>query len=210
MRRALFLIALLFACRKPPVGGAGGAPDAATDMPAGAGVIPGTHSVLPARCRATDLGISVDDGGGLDDLEFGDAVATAEGYGVGIVRRTPTGRMAAVVLVRDGVVGARVVDLGPTPDEASPPRLASCGKELVAAAYVLPGAVSRDSGAPSGHQVLMLYGVSHVPEPSLLSIPQAGGDSLGVDLACSGGGKGLAVWDETTNAPHGLAAQGPV
>lgn len=170
---ALSLLALA-ACKKTPQ--ADQAPVDSGDQ--AARLAPTT--LAPARCKAIKETSVVG-----DDMEIGDAVASGDGYAVGVVRRTPAGRMAAVA------TSATVVDLWPTFGDAPPPRVAvRGGHDLVAAAY------ERDDG---------ILAVAVVGGKPIASIPQHRDDSLAFDMAFAGD-DGVVVWDEATggNAPHGV------
>jgi hypothetical protein len=210
MKRALVLVGALVACRKEPATSFGPTPDASSEALAGDTPASRPSALLAARCHATAPGISLDDGGGFEDLDLGDAVAHGDGYAVGVIHRAPTGLVPAVVFVGRNVDDPKVVDLGPTVGDAPPPRLASCQKGLLAAAFRLPDARSVVSNGPRATRDLGLYSVDRrLPPQLLLSIPQHRDDSLASDLACSGNA-GMAVWDETIAAMPGLAPRGVV
>jgi hypothetical protein len=177
---------------------------------AAAGVAP----VAPARCRPTDLGVLLDDGGGASDLEIGDAVPYPGGYAVGVVRSTAAGRTAAVALLGPELTAAaadgnspptlqrgrsvRIIDLGPTLGDAPPPRIGWRPPELVAAAY---GRL-HDGGDTTREMVV--YAIADgVGTASSIVVPQQRDDSLAFDLAFAGS-SGLLAWDEATSAAHGV------
>jgi len=191
-------LAALGACRQAPtvdaahiavdtagVGSADPRPDAAPGL-------------VPARCHPDKPGFSIDDGGAPEEPEIGDAILYGEGEVVGVVHRTPAGRVAGVaVIARDGGP-SRVVDLAPTLGDAPPPRLVSRGKDVVVAAYSTPRA-----GAGAARQ-LTLYSLS--PEAAavpLATIDQARDDSFAFDLAW-GDDHGIVVWDEAASAARGV------
>ncbi|HEY3819763.1 MAG TPA: hypothetical protein VGL81_21495 [Polyangiaceae bacterium] len=190
---ALAVLVPLLACRRGQDGAPGPA-DAMAAPPkveAGPGELP---AVVASRCHAAGGGAAV---ASPEDLEVGDAVLFGEGYAVGLVHRTAAGRMAAVALVDRNVTSARVVELGVTLGDASPPRIVARGngKELLAADYALP------KKTDSRELALQVIGPSGEAKP-LPSVVQQRDDSLSFDL-----GPGLVAWDEETT---GTAARGVV
>jgi hypothetical protein len=147
---------------------------------------------LPARCQATGAGFALDDGRGLDDLEIGDAVATAQGLAVDVIHHGANGRVAAVALVPPSAVdgGAlRVRDLAPTLGDAPPPRVAARGGDLLAIAYVV-------SKRPDARE-LGLFTIPAAGDVKLAgTLPEPRDDSLAFDLSSN-----LAVWDEARTGP---------
>jgi hypothetical protein len=161
-------------------------------------------SVLGARCRPSNTALTFEDGGTLDELEIGDAIAYADGYAVGLVRRTAAGRLAAVALLPPSPAGpVRVVDLGATLGDAPPPRLAWGAwrpDELVAAAYSIGQAGARSDASRD----LALYRIARGTAPvQILSIPQQRDDSLAFDLAYAESG-GLVAWDDAASPLRGV------
>jgi hypothetical protein len=222
MRRML-VAAVLVACRRGPGAGGGASPDASADTTASDAASGGT-ALVAARCHPTEQGVRIEEAAGADDLDIGDGLAHADGYAVGLVRRTPAGRVAAVALLGSDAGGVRIVDVGLTFGDAPAPRLASCRNQLVAAAFRVARAGGPGDGLPDGgsaalperdqklvmNRDLALYVVdARGPGQAVLSIPQHRDDSLAFDLACSGGA-GLVVWDETAAAPLGGPARGVV
>jgi hypothetical protein len=210
MRRSTLLAALLIACRKEPAAAGGGPADAAAQGPATEGGPGEAVALVQGRCRPAGEAVLLDDGGGADDLEIGDGVAHAGGYAVSLVHRTAEGRVAAVALLDAEASRPRIVDLGPTPGDAPPPRLASCHGALVAGAFRSPLSGARAGSSLDGSRELALHVVGAPgPEPAVLSIAQHRDDSLAFDLACLGE-SGLAVWDEAVPAKDGVAARGVI
>jgi hypothetical protein len=209
----LAALSLLDACRSRPSASAI-APDGGN-----AGEVPWddagrAYALRPARCRPTEDGVVIDEGRAAD-VEIGDAVATAEGYAVGLVHRTSAGRVAAIASVSRPGSGVdagsrhsapRVIDLGPTIGDAPPPRLALRGTNLVAAAYRRSNA--GESNQAGGHggppRDLVLYGILADGQAlPFLTVAQQRDDSLAFDLAFAGLA-GLVVWDEATAASRGV------
>jgi hypothetical protein len=178
------------ACRHGQDGSAGAgdatAPVAAAE--AGPAELP---AIAPPRCHATGGGAAVVS---PEELEVGDAVLFGGGYAVGMVHRTPAGRMAAVALVDKDVTSARVVDLGVTLGDATAPRLIPRGKELLVAGYALP------RKSDTRELALQVVGPGDDLKP-LTSVVQQRDDSLAFDL-----GTGLVAWDEETtgSTPRGV------
>jgi hypothetical protein len=154
-------------------------------------------AIVASRCRATSGGAAV---ASPEELEVGDAVVFGEGYAVGMVHRTARGRMAAVALLDKGVTSARVVDLGVTLGDATPPRLVRRGTDLLVAGYALP------KKSDSRELALQVVGPGGDVK-ALTSIVQQRDDSLAFDL-----GTGLVAWDEETAgaAPRGVVRVAPV
>ncbi len=202
-------IGAAMACRRPPADTAAALPpEAATDE-----VPDAEQAIAPARCHPTSVAIALDDGHGVDELEIGDAVSYPGGYAVGLVRRTPAGRTAAVALLNRDLEGLEkgtppapparardltLVDLGPTLGDAPPPRVGWRAPDLVAAAYVRsnePRGESRD---------MALYTIAGTgPAAAPVVVSQQRDDSLAFDLAFAGS-TGLLAWDEATSASRGV------
>jgi len=187
---ALAALVALSACRR----GQEAAPTATDAMaglaPAEAGPAE-VPAIAPSRCQATGGGAAV---ASPEELEVGDAVLFGDGYAVGMVHRTAAGRVAAVALLDKGVTSARVVDLGVTLGDATPPRLVRRGQELLVAGYTLP---KKSDTRELGLQVI---GAGGDAKP-LAAISQQRDDSLAFDL-----GGGLVAWDEetTVSPPRGV------
>jgi hypothetical protein len=181
------------------------APDAAVDAAVIEAEAPEAATLAPARCTPSHEAFAVGDPSAPADVEVGDAVPFPGGTAVGLVRRTPAGRVAAVGVVDAALGGAHVVDLGVTLGDAPPPRVAWVDPLLVAAAYALPAV---DAGAAG--RGLSLY----VVDPSagavvIGSVPQHRDDSLAFDAAFSGG-SGLVVWDEAVVGDASAAPRGVI
>ncbi|MGD0528098.1 MAG: hypothetical protein ABSE49_23390 [Polyangiaceae bacterium] len=199
MRRAGLALAALLAA-----GGCRRGPDASAGTSDAAGALPVTESsamappaIVASRCTPAGGGAAV---ASPEDLEVGDAVSFGDGYAVGMVHRTAAGRVAAVALVDKGAAGARVVDLGPTLGDASPPRIVRRGGDLLAAGYALP--------KKTDARELALYAVGAGGDARPLgSILQQRDDSLAFDLAT-----GLVAWDEETagSTPRGVVRVAPL
>jgi hypothetical protein len=198
-KRAGFALAALLGvagCRRGPDASAGTS-DAASGVAAAESGPAAAPAVVAARCTTAGGGAAV---ASPEDLEVGDAVPFGDGYAVGMIHRTAAGRVAAVALVDRGAAGARVVDLGPTLGDASPPRLARRGTELLAAGYTLP--------KKTDARELALYVVGAGGDAKALgAILQPRDDSLAFDLAT-----GLVAWDEETtgSAPRGVVRVAPL
>jgi hypothetical protein len=168
-------------------------------------------AVLAARCHPADGAFVLGDAGALDEVEIGDAITYPGGNAVALVRRGAAGRVAAAALLGADARGPlRVVDLGPTPDDAPPPRLSwragQPGGGLMAASYAshLPSA----PGSSVRERMLAVQVVStDAPPAVVLSIPQRHDDSMAFDLAFAGS-NGLVVWDEAT-ASRGAVRAAP-
>lgn len=194
MRRsgsALLLSLALGACHRDGAGvvAEAGATPAAADAE---NAVP--KLLLPARCQPSGVGFALDDGHGMDELEIGDAIATPAGFAVDVLHRTSAGRVAAVALLPAGAASMQLHDLGPTLGDASPPRVAPRGADLVAASYVL-------STRPDARE-LGIYTMSAAGEVKATgTIPEPRDDSLAFDLSST-----LVVWDETKagTAPRGV------
>lgn len=191
MRGALVLALLAAAgCRRGPDVASNGAADA---MPTARSEEASTAAVavVSPRCRPTGraLGLTAP-----DELELGAAVPFDGGYAIGLVHRTSAGRVEGVALVDKEVTSARVLDLGPTPGDAPPPVLAMRGRDLLVAAYALPGT---GDVRPLGLTIVSPNGTTR----ALASIPQQRDDSFAFDVA-----GGLVVWDEASAgaAPRGV------
>jgi hypothetical protein len=202
-RRTAFALALLVpvvACRRGQ-DASNGAADALSG-PAPAETRPGElPAIVASRCRATGGGAPV---ASPEELEVGDAVLFGDtGYAVGMIHRTAAGRMAAVALVDKDVTSARVVDLGVTLGDASPPRLVRRGKELLVAGYALP---NKHEKSDTRDLALQVIGASGDAKP-LASIAQQRDDSLAIEL-----GAGLVAWDEETTGgtPRGVVRVAPL
>jgi hypothetical protein len=184
---ALALVALVpvVACHRGPDAAAG-----ATDALPGAALAeagpPALPAIVPSRCQVTGGGAAV---ASPEELEIGDAVVFGEGYAVAMVHRTAAGRMGAVALVDRDVTTARVVDVGVTLGDATPPRLVPRGKDLLVADYALP------KKSDTRELALQVIGAGGDAKP-LASIVQQRDDSLAFDL-----GPGLVAWDEETMGP---------
>ncbi len=209
---AILALSSLDACRSRPSGSSAPSDGGSADTPSDDA---GRASMLrPARCRPTETGVVLDDGRAAD-VEIGDAVATADGYAVGLVHRTSAGRVAALVSVSRpgsgpdagyGRPAPRVLDLAPTIGDAPPPRLALRGASLVAAAYRRPHAGDSNEAAAthSGTRELVLYGITADAQAQpFLTVAQQRDDSLAFDIAFSGL-PGIVVWDEATAASRGV------
>jgi hypothetical protein len=192
-------------CHRAPAPGASASTDDATASPLDA-----EASLLPARCRRTDVAFALDEGRGLADLEVGDGLAYPGGYAVGLVHATGAGPVAAIALLGRGRVGlTRILDLGPTLGDAPPPRIGWRPGELVAAAYVRSpeGRAHTPDAQPAREDAareVALYTVAAdqtVAAP--LTVAQRRDDSLALDMAFAGPA-GLLVWDEATSAPRGV------
>jgi hypothetical protein len=194
-------------CHRAPVDGAVVAADAATGSAADA-----EATLLPARCRRTDVAFALDEGQGISDLEVGDGVPYPGGYAVGFVHRAGSGRVAAIALLRGDPIGlTRVVDLGPTTGDAPPPRIGWRPGELVAAAFVRPPETKPAAPSPGAQfgggeatRDVALYALA--PDATVaapLTVPQRRDDSMALDVAFVGPA-GLLVWDEATSAPRGV------
>ncbi len=208
----------LGACHKPVSAKEGDVPDGASGVPAEESPSKASPpSVLSARCRAAVPALVLDPNPGASDLEIGDAIETASGYAVGLLHRTPRGRVAAVGWLGPGANGPpRVIDLGLAIGDAPPPRLSLRGGDLVAAAYTIPG----ESRAPSDgkrSRDLTLYTVASTGAPPVLvNVSQQRDDSLAFDMAFAtpptpaapaqepARPGGLVVWDEASGAGHGV------
>lgn len=196
--RLSFALALVAssACRKAAV-------DAVAPADAGvAEVVPDARppagvAMARARCRPAPGSVALDDGRGLDDLEIGDGIARAGGHAVGFVHRSAGARLAAVALLGPSAAATpRIIDLGPTPGDVPPPRLAQRGNDLVVAAYGVPAARARRD---STRDLILRTILPGGAVASAVSIPQTRDDSLAFDLACAGSNE-LVVWDESTPA----------
>jgi hypothetical protein len=194
-------------CHRAPADGAVVAGDAATGSPPDA-----EATLLPARCRRTDVAFALDEGQGISGLEVGDGVPYPGGYAVGFVHRAGSERVAAIALVRGDPIGlTRVVDLGPTMGDAPPPRIGWRAGELVAAAFVRPPETkpaapspAAQSGAGEATRDVALYAVAlDATVAAPLTVPQRRDDSMALDVAFAGPA-GLLVWDEATSAPRGV------
>jgi hypothetical protein len=120
------------------------------------------------------------------NLELGPAVATSEGFAVGVLRLGKTTR-AELVLV--GVAGqARKVELGEVHGQVDPPRLASHGGALLVAL------VDNDS---SGHTLRLGRLDAPFTDGQVVWGPELpeGRDDSGVFSLGAQGGTGLLVWD---------------
>jgi hypothetical protein len=172
-----------------------------------AGLSETAHRVLPARCKPGGQGQVVGPGGAGGEPEIGDAIAYPGGYAVGLVRRSAAGRVAAAAFLEPGANAvSRVVDLGLTPDDAPPPRLAWRSGELLVAAYGTAG------GGAQADKVreLLLYTLTPAANPTLLlSVPQRRDDSLAFDMASSGR-NAVVVWDEAMGAARGVVREAVV
>ncbi|HLK36878.1 MAG TPA: hypothetical protein VKU41_09015 [Polyangiaceae bacterium] len=156
-------------------------------------------TVLPARCRAAGPPLAIDDDGHPEDVEIGDALAYPGGLAVALARRTAAGRMAAVARLDSDAEGrVTVVDLGPTPGDAPPPRLAWRGVgeagQLVAASYVLRAV---DAQAPAA-RILALQTLP-IDTAGTVEVAQQRDDSFAFDVAFAGSA-GLTVWDDAAGA----------
>jgi len=202
-RRVAFALAVLVAvvaCRRgqDASSGASDAPSGPAPAEAGPGELP---AIVASRCRATGGGAAV---ASPEELEVGDAVLFGDaGYAVGMIHRTAAGRMAAVALVDKDVTAARVVDLGVTLGDASPPRLVRRGNELLVAGYALP---SKHEKSDTRDLTLQVIGAGGEVRP-FASIAQQRDDSLAFDL-----GAGLVAWDESTTGgtPRGVVRVAPL
>ncbi len=202
-RRTAFALALLVpvvACRRGQDASSGAADALAGPAPleAGPGELP---AIVASRCHATGGGAPV---ASPDELEVGDAVLFGDaGYAVGMVHRTAAGRMAAVALVDKDVTSARVLDLGVTLGDASPPRLVRRGNELLVAGYALP---NKHEKSDTRVLALQVIGAGGDAKP-FASIEQQRDDSLAFDL-----GAGLVAWDEETTGgtPRGVVRVAPI
>jgi hypothetical protein len=209
-RRLVALVAVLLGCRKGPIAVSGSEPDGSADAPTSGPTSSPKTAVVSARCHALQPGLPLDESEGADAIDIGDGLAHGDGYAVGFVRQTRAGRMAAVALVGPSTDGVRLVDLGPTLGDAPPPRLASCGDELLAGAFAVPRAAARVAGATDAKRDLALYVVGAAgPNQPASHMAQQGDESFAFDLACSGR-DGLAVWDEIDPGPPGAAARGVI
>jgi hypothetical protein len=211
MRRAasafgiVVALAQAAACHKTPAE----TPDAAQDAGVVEAETPEASALAPSRCAPSHEAFAIGDPAAPTDVEVGDAVPFPGGTAVGLVRRTPAGRVASVALLDAALGGAHVLDLGATLGDAPPPRVAWVEPSLVAVAYALPAV---DAGAPA--RGLSLY----VVDPSagagaMGSVPQHRDDSLAFDAAFSGT-YGLVVWDEAVAgdaaAPRGVIRAAPL
>lgn len=202
---AVACISLIGCHRAPPPAGA--ASDAGAE-PEAAEALPQPPAVVgPARCRATDGGASVFDGGAVD-LDLGDAIPFADGVAIALAHRTSGDRVAAIALLHPDALArpARVIDLGPTLGDAPPPRLAVRSGELVAAFHGAPprtaGAAERNVAGLVRSLVVDTVAADGSVAP-LFSVDEQRDDSLASDLA-SAGDHGLIVWDEATREPRGV------
>ena len=192
MNRALVAAALFAVCRKDTVAGSDPPPDPSS---VGGGAISKDASRAGPRCHASAQGVTLDETPGVGGLEIGDAVVHGEGYAVAFLHRTstPARLNVAVALVDADARGARVVDLGPTPEDSPPPRLASCGGAIVASSLGPPRVGGR-GGRSDLDRSLLLYSVDPAGAEQLIA--ERHDESMAFDLACSGR-VGVAVWDET-------------
>ncbi len=209
----------LGACHKPAGAAEADVPDV---VPTGVPVEEspwkaGPPPVLPARCRAGAPALVLDPNVDASDLEIGDAIETSAGYAVGLLHRTPRGRVAAVGWLGPDANGPpRVIDLGPAIGDGPPPRLSVRGGDLVAAAYNLPGE-SRAQNDGNRARDLTLYTVAATGAPSVLvNVSQQRDDSLAFDMAFAPASThgvpaqeparpgGMVVWDEASSAGHGV------
>ena len=212
MKRALIAALLLAACRKQTAAGSETTTDSSSPVEGGAFSKEEAPRVGP-RCQPSAQGVTLDDGAGGAGLEIGDAVAHGDGYAVAFLHRSPEpGRLnAAVAMVGADVRSANVVDLGPTPEDCPPPRLAACSGAIVAAALGPRRAPGR-GGATDLDRALVLYAVDPSAAAQPIAQPHDGtspalpgrghelDDSMAFDLACAGRA-GLVVWDESVAAP---------
>ena len=194
------------ACRKATVEAGVASGDAGADPSADGTAPPVASVVLPARCRSDQGTFALDDGGALEELEIGDAIRYPGGLAVALVRRAPSGRVAAAALLGPDARGPlRIVDLGPTLGDAPPPRIgwfvgekdSGSGDAIIAASY----AARLGSGQGESTRELTVQVVSTgAPPTAILSIAQQRDDSLAFDLAFAGpnGQTGMVVWDEET------------
>ena len=169
--RAVLLLCAVVSCRRSG-GRAVDVSDAATTEPSSSP--PALAALLPARCRATPVGFSLDDARpGRDELEVGDALAYPQGYAIGFIHRTSAGRVAAVALLHLDAVRVRVVDLGPTLGDAPPPHVVWRSNELVAAELALHGAGAH-TGDDSRELSLLPRRVRAGPETVPVAPPSVG------------------------------------
>jgi hypothetical protein len=206
------------ACHKPPSAEENAGPEIPTgapteDSPSKAGPRP----VLPARCRAAEPVLVFDQNASAADLEVGDAIEIPDGYAVGLLHRTPRGRLAAVGLLGPDANGPpHLVDLGLAMGDAPPPRLSLRDGDLIAAAYSV-ASESRSQSDGNGGRNLALYRVAATgPASVLANVSQQRDDSLAFDMAFAspptqalpaqdpGRQGGMVVWDEATSAGHGV------
>jgi hypothetical protein len=102
--------------------------------------------IAPARCQPTGEATALLSEVDPEDLDLGDAVPTPGGFAMGLVRSKPGGRAAAVVLIaRDPLRLTRIVELGQTPADATPPVVAWRGPDLVAAMCGVHGGIELTS-----------------------------------------------------------------
>ena len=185
MRRTLLVAVLVVAAACRRISDSSATTDASADV----GVSPTTAApptVGPSRCHPAGAGVPL---ASPQDLELGDALALGDGWALGLVHRTPAGRVAAVAFLGKDVSSAQVVDLGATLGDAPPPRLAVRGADVVAASYLLP---KKTDGR---ELALGLVSGAGTAKP-LATITQQRDDSFAFDLS-----PGLVAWDEAVPGP---------
>jgi hypothetical protein len=113
-------------------------PEDTTDLPVSTVDDPDRDAAptfAPARCKAA-AEASIDAQGG--DLEIGEAVATKDGFAIGVIRTTNDGRIGSVAIVPSDLSKVTLVDLAPPDGDAPPPRPFARGDDLFAAFYDRP------------------------------------------------------------------------
>ncbi|HEX3772222.1 MAG TPA: hypothetical protein VHV30_15200 [Polyangiaceae bacterium] len=169
-------------------------------------------ALAPVRCRDTGEAAAVTSELAPEDLDVGEAVPTPAGFAVGLVRTKPNGRAGAVALVAsDPLRVARIVELGQTPADATPPVVAWRGPDLVAAMCGVHGGVELTSiavspGGPAGEA--SESGAAGRDAGAPLVVPQHDPlwafDLAFVPAAPGAAATGVLVWGDATSASRGV------
>ncbi|WP_394839996.1 hypothetical protein LVJ94_24210 [Pendulispora rubella] len=171
---AVGLTLVIRACSSP------GRAESAAD----AGVPEGGAAV---RCTRESNAVALGEGFARGDALVGEAVATNDGYAIGLVRPVGKERHAGMAVVKGDLSGGPTfIDLGQATGDLPPPRPFVQRGELFAAAYAR-GTDSRN---------LVLSRVQGTAAAVFAEMAQERDESLAFDVVTSPAGRGIVAWDE--------------
>ena len=173
--------------------------------------------LAPPRCALLVSGAS---GASLaplaSDVEVGEAIATQDGFAVGVLRKVHDQTMGSVALLTadpahpaTGAMTVAFVDLGQPLGDAPPPLPIVRGTELYATFFALPPQPA-DAADPGAHaklsrqtplaltgaeRALRLFRIADQKAQLAQTLPQQQDESLAYDIAVGASG-GAIVWDE--------------
>ncbi|HWL86488.1 MAG TPA: hypothetical protein VNO21_11840 [Polyangiaceae bacterium] len=166
-------------------------------------------AALAARCARGAPSAALGEGLARGDLLIGEAVATRDGYAIGLVRTVAGGgRRASVAILPADLHHATFVDLAPQAGDVPPPRPFVERGELLAATYA-----AADAGGARSLAIVRID-ASGKSAP-FAQVPQQQDESLAFDIVSSGDHT-IVTWDEDAlltgggagGAAGGAAAKG--